>query len=207
MRGWEIFEVSLHSWWMDANFPILWRTSYFACLRPPLSNFVQPIPPLPCHLKPLTPLFFLFSCFFGWMGDHATFDVLHYLADLQMSSLGTLVPEGPWCMFYATRHKFAEVWHIMCFYCTLIWYHTQTDKYKQHTQGYSRKTHPYIYKKWLFKKYSLVKVIYLLIRCYRTRFFLWNTNNTNRNRVNKQNTHTYTHTHTKQSEKDNTGKG
>ena len=36
-----------------------------------------------------------------------------------------------------------------------------------------------------FKNYSLVKVIYLLIRCYKTRFFLWKT-------------------HTQHSEKDNT---
>ena len=42
----------------------------------------------------------------------------------------------------------------------------------------------------LFKNYSLAKVIYLLIRCYKTRFFLSNTNNTDRNGVNKQNTHT-----------------
>ena len=42
----------------------------------------------------------------------------------------------------------------------------------------------------LFKKSSLVKVIYLLIGYYITRFFLWNTNNTNRNGVNKQNKHT-----------------
>ena len=39
--------------------------------------------------------------------------------------------------------------------------------------------------------------------CYKTKFFLWNTNNTDRNSVNKQNTHT----HTKHSEKDNIGKG
>ena len=64
----------------------------------------------------------------------------------------------------------------------------------------------------LFKNYSLVKIIYLFIRCYKTWFFLWNTNNTDRNGVNKQNshtnthTHTHTHTHTKHSEKDNTGK-
>ena len=45
----------------------------------------------------------------------------------------------------------------------------------------------------LFKNYSLVKVIYLLIRCYETRFFLWNIYNTDRNGVNKQNIHTHTH--------------
>ena len=43
----------------------------------------------------------------------------------------------------------------------------------------------------LFKNYSLVKVIYLL-----TRLFLLNANNTDRNGVNEQNTHTHTHTNT-----------
>ena len=44
-----------------------------------------------------------------------------------------------------------------------------------------------------FKDYSLVKVIYLLIRCYKARFFLCNKNNTDRNGV-KRNTNTVTHT-------------
>ena len=39
----------------------------------------------------------------------------------------------------------------------------------------------------LFKNYLLVKVICLLIRCCKTRFILWNTNNTDG--ANKQNTH------------------
>ena len=36
-----------------------------------------------------------------------------------------------------------------------------------------------------WQAYSLVKVIHLLIRCYKTRFFLWDTNNTDINGVNK----------------------
>ena len=44
----------------------------------------------------------------------------------------------------------------------------------------------------LFKDYSLVKVIYLLIRCYKTMFFQWNTNNTEKmvqiNKIHTQNT-------------------
>ena len=47
-----------------------------------------------------------------------------------------------------------------------------------------------------FSKIIYLQKSYLLIRCYNTRFILWNTNNTNRNGVNKQNTHTHTHTHT-----------
>ena len=115
--------------------------------------------------------------------------------------------------------KCIEVWHIMWLFAgTLIWYHTHT--YTQYTQGAVEwQTHtniylhhllyahssclPYLewiihwYKKctstmsFIVKNYSLVKVIYLLIRCYKTRFFLWNTNNADRNGVNKQ--HTYTH--------------
>ena len=51
----------------------------------------------------------------------------------------------------------------------------------------------YWYQKFtIFYLYYMVKVIHLLIRCYKTRFFIWNTNNTDRNGVNKQNKHTHT---------------
>ena len=60
--------------------------------------------------------------------------------DLHMPSLGTLVPEGPWCVFYATRCQVTEVWHIMCIFTgTLIWYYSH--KHTQHTRA-SRLTHP-----------------------------------------------------------------
>ena len=52
----------------------------------------------------------------------------------------------------------------------------------------------------LLKNYSLVEV-YMFIRCNKTKFFLWNTNNAERNGVNKQKTNT------KHLEKDNIGKG
>ena len=42
----------------------------------------------------------------------------------------------------------------------------------------------------LFKDYS--QKSYILIRCYKARLVLWNTNNNDRNGVNKQNTHTHT---------------
>ena len=38
-----------------------------------------PPPQFPCHLQPPPTLFFLLSCFFSWMGDPTTFDVLFYL--------------------------------------------------------------------------------------------------------------------------------
>ena len=47
----------------------------------------------------------------------------------------------------------------------------------------------------LFNNYSLVEVIYLLIRFNKSKFFLSNKNNTDGNGVKKQHTHTHTHTH------------
>ena len=140
---------------------------------------------------------------------------------VRMSSLGALVPEGPWYVFYTTRYQ--VYWGLTCnvvfyWYSDLILHthtHTHTNTCRAHS-GASRLTHPCKYKftppvmcssylyyiKWnhsliskiyfpvsfLFKNYSLVKVIYLLIRCYKTGFLLWNTDNTDRNGVNKQNT-------------------
>ena len=48
----------------------------------------------------------------------------------------------------------------------------------------------------LFKNYSLVEVIYLLIRSNMTKFFLLNTNYFDTKSVNNQNRHTHTNTHT-----------
>ena len=118
-----------------------------------------------------------------------------------------------------------------CVFLQVLWFDTtQTHKQTQHTrESVHWHTHINIYlhhllcahgsclfyidiknllstMPFLFKNYSLVEVIYLLTRCYKTRFFLWNTNNTDRNGVNKQKKKTHTHTHTKHSEKYNTGK-
>ena len=59
------------------------------CLTPSFSNFVQP---RPCHLKIPPLLFFLLSSFFGWMGYHATFDVLFYLMIIWIYKCRALVP-------------------------------------------------------------------------------------------------------------------
>ena len=116
---------------------------------------------------------------------------------------------------------FTEIWHIMYFFTgTLIWYRTHTYTYvhthkdTQPSQT-NRPTQPYKYiltpsatcsqklsvLHWIFDwYYSLVGVVYLFIKCIKTKFFLRNTNNTDKNGVNKQNTHT------KPLEKGNTGK-
>ena len=61
----------------------------------------------------------------------------------------------------------------------------------------------------LFKNYSFVEVINLLITCNKIKLFLLNTNNTNKNSVTKQNTslspkHTNTHTLKQIPKKDST---
>ena len=124
--------------------------------------------------------------------------------------------------FYAGV-KSTEVWHMMWLFAgTLIWYHTHTHTHT-HTahSGVSRMIDPY---KYIFKptvtcsqqlsllqwmKNSMTSNIFfpyclffskiMLIRCYKTRFFLWNTNNTDRNGVNK--THTHTHTYTRNTQR------
>ena len=117
--------------------------------------------------------------------------------NLHILSLGTLVPETPWCMFYATKHR-AHSRAVDC--------HTHINIYLHHLlcchssclyniewiiQWYQKFTFHNVF---FFKNCSLVKVIHMLIRWYKTRFFLWNTNNTDRNGVIKENTHTHTHT-------------
>ena len=60
-----------------------------------------------------------------------------------MSSLGNLVQEGPWCVFYATRHQ--VYWGLTC---NVVFYlypdlisHTHTHEHTAHS-GANRLTHP-----------------------------------------------------------------
>ena len=57
-------------------------------------------------LKPPPPLLFLFPCFFNWnvWSCHIwCIILLDNIMDPHMSSVVTLVPEGPWCVFYAIK--------------------------------------------------------------------------------------------------------
>ena len=114
--------------------------------------FVKILSNSPC-LQPLTPnpkyLFLLFVSLGEWViAPHLMcYFTLIWLdiMDLHMSSLGTLVPEGPCCVFYATRYQ--VYWNLIpCvfFASTLICYHTQTHKDISHS-GTKRLTHPHRY--------------------------------------------------------------
>ena len=110
------------------------------CLPPPFSNFDHPPPPT--SMSPPNPNHTALSVVtFPWLNGwscHILYAILfNDNMDLYMSSLGTLVPEGAWCVFYATRRQvYWGLTHNVVFY----WYsylisHTQTEKHTQHTQG------------------------------------------------------------------------
>ena len=69
----------------------LWRPPYMA-YPPPFSNVAQPPPPFPVASNPQPQCSFCLSCFFGWMGDCITFDVLFYLIILWIYTCRALVP-------------------------------------------------------------------------------------------------------------------
>ena len=96
---------------------------------PLYSNFVQH-PPFPCHPLLHTPVapnpnphptviyVVRFLCYFCCPVCYLFAILLNDNMDLHMLSLGTLVSEGQWCMFYATRHQVYRGLTHMFFY----WY-------------------------------------------------------------------------------------
>ena len=119
--------LSLHSSLRGAKPPFYEDPSYVAF--PLFWNFVQPHP-LPCLLQPHS------HCssvvLFLWQNEWSRHTwcaiLLNDNTDLHMSSLGTLVPEGPWCVFYVTRRQvYWGLTHNVVFTGTLIWYHIHTN--------------------------------------------------------------------------------
>ena len=163
MFSFSIFQLSL---WaklkkrknMHINFQYSWQRGPNPCIlwRPPIlptrpfSNFVQLL--LSCHPQTPHPLLFLLSCFFGSMGNQATFNVLLYLYNdimtLHMYLYVCTLKYLDVC-FPQQGIKFTEESHIMCFFAaSLIYYHshtnTLTQRYTAHSEA-SRLTHPYKY--------------------------------------------------------------
>ena len=78
---------------------LLFYEYHIYCLSPLfqiLSTSSSPTSPLPhfpiTHNLPPPSLFFLFSCFFGWMGDHTIFDVLLSLIKIWIYTCQAFVP-------------------------------------------------------------------------------------------------------------------
>ena len=95
----------MHSWQRGPNLPSL-QTPYSPILPtlPPFSNFV-----------------------------HSSLPLVNDIMYLCMSVLGTLVPEGLWCVFYARCQVYWGLTLYLVYACTLIWY--QMYRQTQHTQG------------------------------------------------------------------------
>ena len=114
-----------------ANSLILWRPSLYC-----LYSLFQVLPTPPTSLSPQTLIpnalsVVMFLWLNGWSCHIWCAILCNNNMDLHMSSLGTLVTEGPWYVFYAKGVKLTEVWHIMWLFTgTLIWYHTHTHTNK-----------------------------------------------------------------------------
>ena len=115
---------------------------------PVFPNFV----PLLCgHHQPPPPLLVLLSCFFGWMGYCATFDVLLNVTwcnywSTHVKPCYRVVPKRACCMFYATRYQvYWGLTHNVFFFAVVIsctHKHKHTLKHLPHS-GANRLIHSY----------------------------------------------------------------
>ena len=145
MGGWKIFKVSWSSWQRGANSTILWRPLFIA-YPPPLQFFSNPPSPL-TSLSPPTPTLTVFSAVLflwlnGWPNQIWCAILFNDNMDLHMSSFGTLVPKGPWCVFYATR---CQVYCSLtkCSFLLVLWLDSTYKQTHRVNSGASRLTHPY----------------------------------------------------------------
>ena len=121
------FFVSLHSWQRGSNPPFLWRPLYIAYLPLLFQILSNPFSPTSLSSPTSTATVLsvvLFLWLNGWSRHIRCAILLNDNIDLFMSSLGTLVPEGPGYVFYATRRQvYRGLTHNVVFTGTLIWYH------------------------------------------------------------------------------------
>ena len=120
MGGWEIFKVFLHSWQKGVNLTIMWRPPYIA--------YPPPLFPILSNSTPTALSAVLFVWLNEWSWHIRCTILLNENMDLHMSSLGTAVTEGPWFVFFATRHQ--VYWGLtICGFLLVLWFditHTNT---------------------------------------------------------------------------------
>ena len=143
----EKFLKSLYIFDKGVITPYFMKTPYIA-YPSPFFEFCPPTPPSPHPPHTHTHAFpvssnphpnALFSCFLGWLGDHATLDVLFYLRIIWIYTSWALIPEGPWGVFYVTRSKvYWGLTHVFFYWYSDLISHTQ-----RHTKpsGASQLTH------------------------------------------------------------------
>ena len=123
---------STHSWQRGPNPPILWRPPYIA-YPPPLFFKFSPPSSFPVASNPHA------HCSFWCLASLAEWVIMPHLMcyfidimDLHMSSFGTLIPEGPWCVFYATRR---QVYWGLTYSVVFCWYFDLISYAHNDTQG------------------------------------------------------------------------
>ena len=123
-------KVSSQSWQRGDN-PFYEDYLYIAYPPPPFSNFAQPTPLPTSHFPSLS-------------GDIWCAILLNHNMGLHMLSLVIFSPDGPWCVFHATRHQvYWGLTHNVAFYWVYIT-HTNTKTHTAHS-GVGRLTHSYKY--------------------------------------------------------------
>ena len=138
---------SCHRWQRGLNLPYILKTPLILP-TPPFSSFVQPTPLLSWPLIDLSVVLFIWLN--GWSRHiWCIILIMLWMYTCQgLSSLATLVPEGPWCVFNATKHKvYWDQTHnmVFCWFYDLILHpykHAHTERHTGHP-GASRLTHSY----------------------------------------------------------------
>ena len=185
-----------------SGLPTTFKHSWHPFLFQILSN----PPPFPVAFNPHPHC--SFCCLISLAERVISFDVLFYLLILWIYTLICFMQQG--------ITKVWHMWFFVVLWFDITNTNTHMHTYTQHNQGLvdDTPTKMYIYTtchaltaaifitqneyltdiknllstvSFLLKNYLLAKVIYLLIRCYKTRLFLWNTGNC----INKQSTHTH----------------
>ena len=145
------------------------------------------------------------------MCDHVTTVILlNDIMGLNLSSLGSNYQQQFCCFFETDDFVLLVLWFDITYTDKHRTEHTRTNRSTRPYQDILTPsvmcTQPLRVSRWidnslvqkftlqrpamslLFKNYSLIEVIYLLIRFNKIKLFLWNTMNTDRNGVNEQNT-------------------
>ena len=149
MVGWGLFKFSLHSWQRGANLPIVCRPTLY-CLHPYFQFcLTHPLPHSPVNSNAHPPLFLRLTCFFGWMGDHATFDVLFYLMIIWIYTCQALAPLTRRTLMCVLCNKASSLLRPgTCGFLLVLWFditHTQTQTHTVHSGAVDWHTHINIY--------------------------------------------------------------
>ena len=128
--GWTNYRCSWQRV-LNPHPPYFFLTLLYIALPTPLPLFFKFCPTPLSNLHP----HWSFRCHVSladWIIVPRCVILRNHIMDQHMSSLGIIVPKGPCCVFYATRHQvYWSLPHCGLFTSILIWYHTKTHRTEQ----------------------------------------------------------------------------